>query len=356
MGNPQAFDGPEAFIGSGPYLFKDFNKAQGAYLFEAFEKYYLGKPKAERLVYVRSGKPLVSLFNGEVDLAGIQPDMAEPLKKRGMTVIRDERGWNKKLMINHQKPPFDDRRFRQALAYAIDRQEVIDKSHRGFGAVASYGLLSVDHDMYNPKTPTYPYNPEKAIKLIEELGYRKGPEGRFVRDGRSLKIELLASNITVAGQSLADRDGEVIKKQLERIGIQVDLVNLEQATTDSRVKNWDFDLAISGHGGISGDPRILNEMISSRWGAGSVNSARYGADPELNRLLEEQMAQMKEAERKEVVYRIQEVYAKDLPAISLYYPDSMSAYNPRKGIGWFYTKGGISKGIPIPQNKMSLVR
>ena len=72
--------------------------------------------------------------------------------------------------------------------------------------------------------------------------------------------------------------------------------------------------------------------------------------------MEEQMAQMKEAERKEVVFRIQEVYAKDLPAISLYYPDSMSAYNPRKGIVWFYTKGGISKGIPIPQNKMSLVR
>ena len=49
-------------------------------------------------------------------------------------------------------------------------------------------------------------------------------------------------------------------------------------------------------------------------------------------------------------------YAEALPAISLYYPDSLSAYNPDKGIVWYYTPGGISKGIPIPQNKMSLIK
>jgi peptide/nickel transport system substrate-binding protein len=97
-------------------------------------------------------------------------------------------------------------------------------------------------------------------------------------------------------------------------------------------------------------------MISSKYGAGSVNSARYDVSPELNRLLEAQMLEMDEERRKELVHRIQAVYAEDLPAISLYYPASMAAYNPDKGIVWFYTKGGISKGIPIPQNKMSLIR
>ncbi|PKN66048.1 MAG: peptide-binding protein [Deltaproteobacteria bacterium HGW-Deltaproteobacteria-15] len=353
--NPDSFDDSKAFIGSGSFLFKDFNKAHGAYLFEAFKDYYRGRPKAERLIYVRSGKPLVSLANGEVDLAQIQPEMAELLKQKGMAIIRDERGWLKKLMVNHRKPPFDDKRFRQALAYAINRQEIVDKSHRGFAHTASHGLLSVDHDMYNPKTPTYPHDPDKSRGIIESLGYQKGTDGRFIREGRPLKIELLASSITVGGQSVADRDGEVMKKQLESIGIQVDLVNLEQTTTDSRVKNWIFDLALSGHGGVSGDARILNEMISSQWGAGSVNSARYDANPELNRLMEDQMVEMDEAKRKQIVFRIQELHAEDLPAICLHYPDSLSAYDPKKGIEWFYTRGGISKGIPIPQNKMSLI-
>ncbi|MFW6115102.1 MAG: ABC transporter substrate-binding protein [Thermodesulfobacteriota bacterium] len=353
--NPKRYHDPKAFIGSGPYLLRDFNKAKGTYLYEAFTDYYQGRPKADRLIYLRSGKPLISLSTGQADLANIQPEMAGQLKTKGMVVIKDEHGWNKKLMINHRKFPFSDKRFRHALAHAIDRQEIIDKSRRGFAAPASYGLLSIDHDMYNPGIPTYPYDPEKAQSLIESLGYRRGPDGHFMKDGKPLEIQLLTSNITVAGESIADRDGEVIKGQLEAVGIQVDLINMEQATTDSRVKKWEFDLAVSGHGGISGDPRILNEMISSQYGAGSVNSARYDANPELNRLLEAQMLEMDQEKRKAIVFRIQEVYAGDLPAISLYYPDSMAAYNPEKGIVWFFTKGGISKGIPIAQNKMSLI-
>lgn len=354
--NPREFNAPEAFVGSGPYRFIDFNKVQGTYLYEAFQSYYQGPPRVDRLIYVRAGQPMVSLSVRQVDLANIQPDMAEPLKKEGLVVIRDERGWNKKLMINHKKMPFNDKRFRHALGFAIDRQEIIDKSHRGFGTPASYGLLSMDHDMYNPETPSYPHDPEEARSLIEAVGYEKGADGFYLKDGKPLRMELLSSNISVAGQSVADRDGEVIKKQLEQVGIRVDLVNLEQATTDSKVRNWDFDLAVSGHGGIGGDARILSEMISSRYGAGSVNSARYDTKPELNRLIEEQMLEMDEGRRKQIVYRIQEVYADELPAISLYYPDSMAAYDPEKGIEWFFTKGGISKGIPIPQNKMSLIR
>jgi peptide/nickel transport system substrate-binding protein len=354
--NPKAFDAPEAFIGSGPYRFKDFNKAQGTYLYEAFADYHLGRPKAERLIYVRSGKPLVSLTTGEVDLANIQPEMAEPLRQKGMTVIQDERGWVKKLMINHKKPPFNDKRFRQALAHAINQQEIIARSQRGFGTPASYGLLSIDHEMYNPGTPVYGFDPEKARLLISDMGFQKGADGVFQREGQALKVELLSSNITVGGQSVADRDGEVIKKQLEAVGLVVDLVTLEQATTDSKVKNWEFDLVVSGHGGISGDARILNEMISSQYGAGSVNSARYDANPELARLLDAQMLEMVSLKRQALVQRIQVLYAEELPAISLYHPQSMAAYNPQKGVTWFFTKGGISKGVPIPQNKMALLR
>ena len=101
--DPERYDDPKAYIGSGPYIFRDFNKAQGAYLYEAFDDYYRGRPKADRLIYVRTGKALMSLMTGQVDLANIRPEMAEPLEKKGLVVIRDERGWNKKLMINHTK-------------------------------------------------------------------------------------------------------------------------------------------------------------------------------------------------------------------------------------------------------------
>lgn len=354
--DPRSCIDPACMIGSGPYVFRDFDKTQGTYLFEAFEDYYQGTPKIDRLIYVRTGKALMSLATGQADLANIQPDMADLLEKKGLTVIENERGWNKKLMINHKKPPFDDTAFRRALAIAIDRREIIDKSHRGFGTPASFGLLSIDHEMYNPDTPAYPHDPEKAREIIASLGWRPGPDGGFHKDGTPLALELIASNLTVAGESVSDRDGEIIARQLGRIGIQVTLVNQEQTTTDTRVKNWDFDLAVSGHGGIAGDPKVLSEMISPVYGAGSVNSARYDACPELTALIDAQMTEMDPEKRRHLVYEIQAVYAREMPAISLYYPVTLAAFNPDKGITWFYTRGGIAKGVPIPQNKLALIR
>jgi peptide/nickel transport system substrate-binding protein len=353
--DPKKYNDPRAFIGCGPYKFIDFNKAKGTYLYKAFEEYYQAVPKAERLIYVKASKPIMALSTGKVDLANIKPDMAELLEKKGMVIIENPRGWNKKLMINHKKPPFNNKSFRLALAHAINQKEIIDKAHRGLGSPASFGLLSPDHEFYNPNTPTYATNPAKARQILESLGYIKGSDDFYSKDGKPLKIEILASNITVAGESVSDRDGEVIKRQLEALGIHVDLVNLEQATTDGRVRKWDFDLAISGHGGLLGDARILNRMINPKF-TGSVNSARFGANKELLKLLKLQIAEMNVSKRRALVYKIQEIYADELPAISLYYPASMAAYNPKQGIRWYYTKGGISLGIPIAQNKMSLVK
>ncbi|MBS3800863.1 MAG: peptide-binding protein [Thioalkalivibrio sp.] len=352
--DPNTFTDPEAFIGSGPYRFVDFDPVQSSYLYEAFPDYYLGKPKADRLMYLRAGQAIAALRNREVDLASIRPEMVEPLQRQGFEIIQDERGWNKKLMINHRKAPFDDRRFRQALAHAIDRQAIIDRSQRGFGRPASFGLLSPDHDLYSPDTPDYAHDPERALELLRQLGYEPGPDGFLQENGKPLEVELLVSNIIAGGQTAADRDGEVIKAQLERLGIRTDLVNLEQGSTDTRIREWNFDLAVSGHGGIGGDARILNEMISSAHGAGSVNSARFDANPELNRLLDAQLRAMDPEERRGIVAQIQHLHAEELPAIPLYYPDAFAAFNPDSGVRWFYTPGGIAKGIPIPQNKVSL--
>jgi peptide/nickel transport system substrate-binding protein len=80
----------------------------------------------------------------------------------------------------------NDKRFRKALAYAINQQEIIDKAHRGFGTPASFGLLSPDHPFYNPETPSYPHDPEKARKILTSLGYEKNRNGFFEKNGAPL--------------------------------------------------------------------------------------------------------------------------------------------------------------------------
>jgi len=356
VSDPATFRAPEAFIGSGPFRFGDFNPTQGSYLFHAFADYYQGPPKVQRLIYLRSGQPMVSLTNRQAALATVGPEMVPALRNQGFTVIQDDRGWNRKLMINHRRPPFDDRRFRQALAHAIDRQELIAKSQRGHGSPASRGLLSKDHPWHNPNLPEYPHDLERVRALLVELGFSPDAEGFFQRQGQPLRVELLVSNITAGGQSAPHRDGEVLRMQLERAGIRVSLVNLEQATTDQRVSSWNFDLALSGHGGISGDADVLARMISPKHGAMSANSDRFDKNQELNRLLEQQAMTMNLDERRRIVARIQELYALELPGIPLYYPSSYAAFHPDSGVDWFFTPGGIASGIPIPQNKASLLK
>jgi len=350
---PETYDDPKSFIGCGPFIFKNFDKAKGTYLYEAFRNYYLGKPKVDRLIYLQADDPLVALSNGSADLAMIKPEMSDILSKKGFVIMESANGWNKKLMINHKKAPFDNKVFRQALAHAIDQRELIQKAHRGFATPASYGLLSIDHEFYNPDTPRYEPSATGCGKLLESLGYTKNSLGFYEKDGKELTIELLASNISITGENKSDRDGEVIKQQLERAGIKVNLINQEQATADGRIKNWDFDLAISGHGGLLGDAIILSRMISPK--SESVNSARFGSNEELLKLLKKQSTEMDEAKRKKLVYKIQEIYADELPAISLYYPSSRVAYNPGKGIKWFFTPGGIGSGIPYATNKAALI-
>lgn len=352
--DPRSLHSEKAYVGTGPYRFVEFHKAKGTYLYEAFKDYYLGTPLADRLIYIKSGNPLMTLLGGKADLANIKPEMAETLEDRGMVVLKNQPSWHKTLLINHKKAPFSDKRFRQAVAYSIDKQAVIDKAHRGFGSPASMGFLSTGHPFYNPAIPTNVYDLEKAARLFGSLGYRKGEDGFLVKEGERLKVLLIASNISVSGESVEDRDGEVIKHQLEAAGIQVELLHLEQATADARVLSWEFDLAISGHGGLLGDARVMNRMIDPKVSQ-AVTSARYGENDELTSLMAAQLKEMDEERRKALVYRMQEVYAEDVPALPLYYPSAMAAYNPGKGIEWFYTHGGLALGVPIAQNKLSLL-
>ncbi len=353
--NPISYVEPDAFIGCGPFKYVDFSKEHGTYHYEAFDEYYLGKPNIDRLIYVKAGDPQMALQRGEVDFASIKPDMAETLTEEGFVAIAGPHYWNKKLMINHNQEPLNNIVFRQALAYAIDQDEFVDKSLRGYGKPASYGLISSESQWGNPDVLDYSYDPDKAKEMISSLGYEL-KDGIFYRDNEPLAFEVLVSMIGTGGQSTPDRDGEILKNQLEKVGIQVDLTSLETKVVDQKVINWDFDLVISGHGGIGGDPKILYEKVIQVPGSKvSPNTARYNKSEELNSLLDDLMHEMDPEKRQEAVYEAQNVYARELPAISLYYPTWYYAYNPDAGVEWFYTIGGVSKGIPIPQNKMAMI-
>ena len=164
-------------------------------------------------------------------------------------------------------------------------------------------------------------------------------------------MELLVSpgGIGVPG-SPQQRQGEYVKDQLEKAGFKVTIRGLDAKVIDSRIAEWNFDLAFSGHGGLGGDPEVLARMTT---GAGFL-SARWLSNSELVKTLTQQLAETDPGKRKSLVDKAQLLYAQDCPALPLYYPTWYYAHNNRAPI--FFTHQGVANGIPQPFNKLSFVR
>ena len=343
--DPTSFKDPKALTGTGPFKLANYDKAQGTYLYEANENYYLGSPKVKQIKFVKVSTEMsaAALKKGDVDAAGVPGETIEDLKTAGFTVIKGSHDWIGKIMVNYRKAPFSDAKFRQALYYAINRQEIVDTGLRGFGLAGSAGLYASDNSWYDPNQDQYAYDPAKAGQLLEELGYEKKDASQYyTKISKPDVIELL---VTSSNENI----GELIKKQLDKAGIQITLRSVDAKTLDSQVNGWQFDLALSGHGGLGGDPAILKKTII---GTG-FNSAGYKEDNELNELLDKADSETNPEKRKDLVDQAQELIAQDLPALPLYYTDSYWASNDL--VSYYYTHGGVGSGVPIALNKMIFV-
>jgi len=340
---PEKFTDAQAVIGTGPYTLADYSQEHGTYLYKAYSNYYLGKPAVDELKFVKISAAMIpsALEQGSVNAGDVPPEIISELEEAGLTIITAPYAWNAKLMINHQKEPLSSKQFRQALAYAINRTALVEITQMGHALAGSPGMIPPTSDWYNPDTPQYEYNPAKTKQLLEGLNYTL-ENGYFTKGGEELKLELIAA---------ADfkEVGQFVKDQLETAGIKIEFSTLEAKTVDARVEAWDFDLSIYGHGGLY-EPSILYTVILGE----GFNSARYTSNETLNQLLEAQLSEMDAGVRKGLVWQIQEIYAEDLPALTLYYPDSYWAHDG--SVSLYYTMDGIASGIPIPLNRLAFVK
>jgi peptide/nickel transport system substrate-binding protein len=343
ISEPEKFISPEAVIGTGPYILVDYNKALGTYLYRANDNYYLGKPAVREIKFVKVSDQMVpaALKEGSVDSASIPPEAVNDIEAAGFAVISDPPSWNGKLNINHNKEPMSSKAFRQALAYAIDREALADIVFRGHAVPGNPGMVPPTSVWYNPDVPQYEYNPQKAKQLIVGLGYELD-NSRFVKDGKPLELSLIAA---------ADyKDvAQFVAQQLEQLGIVIDFQTLEGKTVDAKVGAWDFDLSIYGHGGLF-EPSFLERSILGEGFYGD----RYNSNKELTQLLEAQSTEMDPKKRKDMVFKIQELYAEDIPGLTLYYPKWYWAHDG--SIPLYYTMDGIAIGVPIPLNRMCFVQ
>jgi peptide/nickel transport system substrate-binding protein len=332
---PKEFTQPEAVIGSGPYRLTDYNKEHGTYRFEAFEDFWGPKQRVKVVEFVPVSESILAFENGEIDLAGVTPDVLSRFQKdQQYKIIKSPGFWGYRLLFNMKDNPIlQQKEMRQAISYAMDKNELIEKVARGAAIPGSAGILPPDHVMYNPKAKQYELNLKKAEELLVQMGYDSLDEKgiRKNKDGSSLSFNLLVGDEV--------RLAEVLKEQLAKAGIGLKVQSIDSKSRDARVLKNEYQLAVTGHGGWGGDPDYLSERFTSvSKGASSPSAAalRGYNNVELNTLLEKQNLAMDEQKRKKLVFDIQNILAEDVPEIPIYYTTGYSVYKPAKYDGWMF--------------------
>ena len=225
-------------VGTGPFRFVEWKRGDSVAMVRNPDYYVKGIPYLEKVVFKFIPDPsaqLAALRAGDVDVLAydLSPENAPMLEKDPrFKVLKGHTTTDVIMAINNSRKPFNDPRVRQAITLAIDRKAIIE------GAVAGYGSPIGSHmDPTNPYyidlSGLYPYNPEKAKKLLAEAGYPNGFEA-------VLKLP--------EPYAYARRSGEIIADQLSKVGIKLTLEVIQWGQWIDRIfKNAEYDLTVIGH-------------------------------------------------------------------------------------------------------------
>lgn len=245
-------------VGSGPYKF--VSRAKGSKItLEAYEKYYRGKAEIENVSYSvipDQSTTAVSLKTGEVDLALIEPVTLGQLKDDDKVQIEEvETSGFAYISMNTEKAPFDDVRVRQAINYAIDRQNIISVIYDG-EAEENSNVCAKNRFGYSEDQQQYTYDLDKAKELLAEAGYA---------DGYDLGTLLVAERHSALAT--------VIQSDLAKAGLTVKVEVKEFNAYIGDLTSGNYDITALEMT-LDGDSQNLEMAFTTDY-IGTANNARY---------------------------------------------------------------------------------
>ncbi len=226
------------------------------------------------------------------------------------------------LGFNLKQAPFNDPKVRQAMNYAINKEEIIKGVLLGLGeAIASPYKPGTRWN--NKSLSPYPYDPSKALALLKEAGYERNTAGILVKDGKPFEFEILTNQ-----NKQREMTAVLVQRRLKEIGIDVKIRVLEWASFINRfIKTGDFKAVVLGWS-LSLDPDQFNIWHSSQQGPGQFNFVGY-ENPRVDELLELGRRELDNDKREEIYHEFSKLLLEDSPIVYLYAGYGLSAINKR---------------------------
>jgi peptide/nickel transport system substrate-binding protein len=329
-------------IGTGPYTVADWSP--GEYIiYDAREEYHLGKPPIDRIVYqiYSNWDALIQAFiAGEIDATAITvpPEYYQALDEtENATVLEIPPGRMHYLVFNmypggNQHPAVNDPAFREALDYAINRQQIVDVELLGHGVTCTnnWACGPAYEGKLNPNFEVTPYDPAHAIQILEDAGYvdSDGDGIREAPNGEPLKLRLFYALEVPTHITLT----ESLKGWFAEIGIETEVAALEVGTLFSVVLNErDFDIALYFQG-AEWHPASV-DFYYSCWSADAGmfawNMPGY-CNPDFDEAIFQGISTLNPEEQMQAFFQAQEYLYNDRPLLILVGQNQIQAYNNAK--------------------------
>ncbi|MCP4575182.1 MAG: peptide ABC transporter substrate-binding protein [Deltaproteobacteria bacterium] len=232
-------------IGCGPFTFREWKSDQFISL-NAFEDYWEGPPNYKRYV-MRIIPDLLTqemeFYAGTLDSYNVQPHQVKRLKEdpRFQSFSGTSFGYSY-IGYNMKRPPFDDVRVRKALGMAIDVKKIIDYVLYGQGENIT-GPFVKQTDYYDHQIQPLPYDPEGALELLREAGYKRNKDGWLEKNGKPFQFTLISNS----GNDIRKAILAIAQDAWKQIGINVRTDLLEWSVfIQERVDKRDFDALVLG--------------------------------------------------------------------------------------------------------------
>ncbi len=318
-------------VGTGPYLFREWKTGEKVVL-EANPDYWEGRPYIKRVVYriiPDQSTIFLELKAKNIDLAGLTPIQYRrqtdfPAFRKAFNRYRYLANGYAYLGLNLLDSRFQDKRVRQAMAHAINKQEIIEGVLLGLGQPA-VGTYKPGTWWYKPDVKTYPFDPERAKALLAEAGWKDTDgDGILERDGKPFSFTLRTNQ----GNQVRQQTAEIIQRRLRAVGIDVKIHVVEWAAfINTFLRKKDFEAIILGWG-LGLDPDQFDIWHSSKTGPDELNYISY-KNPKVDALLEAGRRTFNEAKRKAIYGELQDLMAEEQPVIFLYVPQSLPVVSAR---------------------------
>jgi peptide/nickel transport system substrate-binding protein len=264
----------------------------------------------------------LELRKGSADIASntLLPDMLPILAAEKNLVVESTGGTQVQyIAFNTIDPILADVRVRQAIAFAIDR-ELILKTLLSGRARPAYSLLPEQHWAYfgdSGDVPHYDYNRAHAQQLLDEAGYRPDPHG--------VRLHLTMKTSTDDFTRLL---AATLQQQLGQVGIALEIRSYESATFIQDLTRGSFQMYALRWVGGNEQPDIFTTLSTARIPPKGPNRSRYH-NPAFDSLLDDAAQSTDQARRKADYAQAQQILARDVPAINLWYPDSVVVHSRR---------------------------